>query len=212
MALNGVELFLRLAKLPYHTGHRYWAYRFSAWAMHYVQDLCQIYHSKAVPHAGFGYYVNFIFSFGIFGDSKADIKRKTTTIVGNRHFIYEDFVAYSLQESYTTANDTNTALRGYLNQGENRLNARDSISLVAAVTDFAADHSGKMDATLIEVFGKNITDNPEYDLEKDPNYSIKEQLSKMNQEKSKLLLQETGLDFRMTGKASRTLIHLVDGK
>jgi len=95
MVLDRIELFYALTKLAYKTGHKYWAYRFTAWSTHYLQDLCQPYHSNAVPSANFWYYTKLIFSFNI-----KKIKKETTQLVANRHFLYEDFVAHCLEKSY----------------------------------------------------------------------------------------------------------------
>ncbi|OCC31223.1 Uncharacterized protein GNX_0148 [Leptospira interrogans serovar Canicola] len=62
MILDRIELFSRLSKLAGKTGHNYWQYRFATWACHYIQDIGQPYHSKAVPDADFSYYARYIFS------------------------------------------------------------------------------------------------------------------------------------------------------
>ncbi|WP_318652237.1 phospholipase [Pseudomonas sp. PDM15] len=38
-----------LARLAFASGHPYWGYRFLGWAMHYLQDLTQPYHSSVLP-------------------------------------------------------------------------------------------------------------------------------------------------------------------
>ena len=59
MAVERLELMKRLAQLAFHSQHPYWGYRFTAWGIHYIQDLSQPYHSKAVPHAGLLFYLKF---------------------------------------------------------------------------------------------------------------------------------------------------------
>ena len=44
-----VQQYLGLARFAFESGHDYWGYRFLGWALHYVQDLTQPYHSKALP-------------------------------------------------------------------------------------------------------------------------------------------------------------------
>jgi len=87
-----VELFFRLAVLAKKTGHEYWAARFLAWSLHYFQDIAQPYHSKAIPEITLFESINYIFSIGLIGDSKQDIKRKKALIVANRHFMLEEIV------------------------------------------------------------------------------------------------------------------------
>lgn len=38
-----------LARLAFASGHPYWGYRFLGWAMHYLQDLTQPYHTSVLP-------------------------------------------------------------------------------------------------------------------------------------------------------------------
>ncbi len=44
-----IRLFLALAKLALDNRVDYWGWRFAAWAAHYLQDLTQPYHAKALP-------------------------------------------------------------------------------------------------------------------------------------------------------------------
>lgn len=206
MVHQRVELFRRMAKFAKQTGHDYWAYRFSAWTIHYLQDLAQIYHSRAVPHGGFWYYTNFMFSFGIIGDSKADIKRKTTQLVANRHFIYEDFVAYGLETFYTKPTPLLKRFEAYLNSGKAYQASKDMQSLLKNITKFANDHSGEMDEVIVKVFGDKYTDDDKYDLETDKNYDISKIIPTLNKEKGDKLLKETGKDFQMTSQATRTAL------
>ena len=44
-----ISLFLTLSRHAFATGHDYWGYRFLGWALHYIQDLTQPYHSTLAP-------------------------------------------------------------------------------------------------------------------------------------------------------------------
>jgi hypothetical protein len=44
-----IRTFFELAKLAFRIGIDYWGWRFSAWAMHYLQDLTQPYHASPFP-------------------------------------------------------------------------------------------------------------------------------------------------------------------
>ena len=44
-----IELFSALARHAFASGHDYWGWRFTGWAMHYVQDLTQPYHATVLP-------------------------------------------------------------------------------------------------------------------------------------------------------------------
>ena len=41
--------FYGLARFAFEKGHPYWGYRFLGWAMHYIQDMTQPYHSTPLP-------------------------------------------------------------------------------------------------------------------------------------------------------------------
>ena len=43
------QLFLELARFAMKKGAPYWGWRFAAWAAHYLQDLTQPYHARALP-------------------------------------------------------------------------------------------------------------------------------------------------------------------
>ena len=47
--LMRINQFSALAKFAFAEGRSYWGYRFAAWALHYVQDLTQPYHSTLAP-------------------------------------------------------------------------------------------------------------------------------------------------------------------
>lgn len=44
--------YYHLSKFAFETGHDYWGYRFLGWALHYVGDLTQPYHSTLTPGIG----------------------------------------------------------------------------------------------------------------------------------------------------------------
>ena len=44
-----IMMYCQLSHFAFKTGHPYWGYRFAAWALHYVQDLTQPYHTTLVP-------------------------------------------------------------------------------------------------------------------------------------------------------------------
>src|ERR1051326_2677400 len=113
MTQDRMELFSRLAEVAFSTHHPYWGYRFTAWSLHYIQDLAQPYHSRAVPNTGFMSYVRYAFS-----RRKNAMKTDMATVEGNRHGLYEDFVAYTLQEWYLTKGKPEMILAAALLNGD----------------------------------------------------------------------------------------------
>ncbi|TGK18813.1 hypothetical protein EHO61_09525 [Leptospira fluminis] len=202
-----VELFRRLSEFAGKTGHPFWEYRFAAWVCHYVQDIGQPYHSKAVPSAGYYYYLKFALNSA---ENRAKIKKETTQIVANRHFIYEDFVAYGLYKSYATQDPIFENLKAYLSSGDPFLTGVNSVDdLLSKEGELAADHSPLIDSTIVKVFGKKRTTDPTYDLERDPEYEISGVVRGIDSEKGNELARETGRDFRITAQSTRTVLMLI---
>lgn len=226
MVPDRVDLFVRLSRAAFETGHDYWGLRFAAWAMHYAQDLAQPYHSRAVPSARFGWYLKYLFS----GD-KETIETETTQLSSNRHFVYEDLVAYGLQQSYLTV-DSPTGVAGAAGAAEAALYAQlagflsaeplalqhkgdslgagtSALGLVAALTAPAAKHAWTIDHTLVESFPARLMQDPTYDVETAPDYGIAQVLPQVSAEARASLLEETGMDFAQAGAATRTVLLMV---
>lgn len=209
MTLDRMELFTRLAKLAFSTGHAYWGYRFTAWGMHYIQDLTQPYHSKAVPGKGGFYYFRYALSF-----RKAKIQEKTTQVEANRHFLYEDFVSYNLQKSYLEKDAETEALAKALVGGDASFGGKAITTklLQDEITLFAAEHARTIDKTIAKAFGKEKTKDPKYNLEKDPNYKVAEVLAAVPPDNAKTMREETAKDFEMTSIATRAMLVMTHGK
>ncbi len=47
-----IKQYIDLAKFSFKNDHPYWGWRFLGWGLHYVQDLCQPYHTSMVPGVG----------------------------------------------------------------------------------------------------------------------------------------------------------------
>lgn len=215
MVPDRVDLFLRLSRAAFQTGHDYWGLRFAAWATHYAQDLAQPYHSRAVPGARFGWYLRYLLS----GD-KDRIETETTQLAANRHFVYEDFVAYSLQQSYSGADGDAGALAAFLRDGPAVLqDGRQSLgagssaqALVDALTRPAAKHAHTIDVTLRSAFPPALMEDPAYDVETAPDYAIADLLPQVPAAAAADLLAETGKDFSQAGAATRTVLVMVGAR
>lgn len=204
MPLDRVELFTRLSRQAFAEGHSYWGWRLAAWATHYVQDLCQPYHSKAIPSVGFGYYLAYAVS-----KEQDRLKREATTLSGNRHFLYEDYVAYATQQSHTEDVPTYDTLAAYLGEGPATWRVNNAEGLLDRVTRRASRHARRIDRTLERTFGEKWTSDPALDLSTSPDYSIVTEMKGMDPRQGEKLLAESGVDFEATGIATRTLMALV---
>ncbi|WP_246057549.1 hypothetical protein [Leptospira gomenensis] len=205
MILDRIELCSRLSDLAKKTGHPYWSARFASWAAHYVQDIGQPYHSKAVPDAGIFYYIDYVFSSK---ETKKEKKARATQLVANRHFLYEDFVSFGLIQSYVQPGDANRSLIGFLTSEFDSFPVNVSFrDLVSFVGENASSHAFEINRSIVSTFPAEYTMNPNYDLEKELGTKMKEIFPKLDPEKSKHLLQETGKDFALTGSATRSILN-----
>ncbi|GIX41324.1 MAG: hypothetical protein KatS3mg129_1057 [Leptospiraceae bacterium] len=205
MTIERIVLFTKLAKFAKETGHEYWAHRFLAWAIHYYQDLAQPYHAKAVPEANFWYYTKYIFSW-----DKKGFQQRTTQLLKNKHFIYEDFVSVYLEKSLTEPDSITDSLCYALRKNpiifedyKKYLKNPDYYKVIYDLTKYSSDHAYQLDKNIQEIFGYKYTQDPGYDLERDPEYKITNVITQLSENKKNLLLQETDKDFQNTGQITR---------
>ena len=195
-----VELFGRLAKLAFKSGHPYWGYRFSAWSIHYIQDLCQPYHSSAVPSASLLYYLRFVLSF-----DKEKFKADTTQLVANRHYLYEDFAKLILQDSYLSPDARSMRLSQALRQDQT-LQTTSLQELVSEVGNRAFSQGARLDRSIIEAYGPHMTEDPKYSMQDDLLYDAAQSLKHLKENLSRSLVEETENNFFATGGATRNLL------
>ncbi|MEI6876952.1 MAG: phospholipase [Spirochaetota bacterium] len=88
-----VDLYSALAKEAFASGHSYWGYRFAGWALHYVEDATQPFHSSMLP-AKSTFDILVLNAFG--PDAKIDGE---VVLLSNRHLILENF-QYSVLAAY----------------------------------------------------------------------------------------------------------------
>ena len=64
-----IHLYKRLARFAFETGHPYWGWRFAGMGLHYLADLAQPYHARALPGVGtsFAMWINTLDMMGIGG-------------------------------------------------------------------------------------------------------------------------------------------------
>lgn len=204
MPIERLELFTRLARFAFRTGHDYWGWRFGAWALHYVQDLTQPYHTRAFPGAGAGYYLRYILSF-----HKAEMKARATQLVENRHLLYEDFAAYSLQRSYLERAKPDPELARCLWSSTARLPTHDPAEIARAAMAVSAAHAPALSAAVVAAFGPHLTEDPTYDVETAPDYHIEAVMRVVQPSEARQLLAETCRDLRNAGQATRAMIGLL---
>jgi hypothetical protein len=197
-----IELFVRLSSLAFATEHPYWGWRFLAWSLHYLQDLTQPYHAKAVPHERLGYYLSFALSSA---ETQARVKKETSQLVKNRHFALEDFAGEVVlnEGSFAEFGTLVAELRreDSWERGNPEVQAR--LEEIATASDRV---SLPLDLAVTVAFGPRICGDPSYDLESDRSYRIQTALGRMSQDVRRALVVALGERFREVGRVTRSWI------
>jgi hypothetical protein len=153
------DLYSALARLAFSRGHPYWGWRFAGWALHYVQDTTQPYHSSLLPaKTTFG-----ILALNAFG-SKQD-KDAALTLLSNRHLLLETY-QYSVMAAWKgdyTASPLYAALRGLPGS---RILAADLSGkgwLLGKVAKRARSRGRELDRAIGEDFPAKYVSDPGFD-------------------------------------------------
>jgi hypothetical protein len=86
-AISSFIKYWNLANKLYAEKQYYWAYRFLAWATHYVEDLFQPFHTRQLPSAHF---LVFDWKYSLFPFLSVP---KTAEMIGYYHFSFETWLA-----------------------------------------------------------------------------------------------------------------------
>jgi hypothetical protein len=95
-----IHLYRALAVEAFRSGHPYWGWRFTGWALHHVQDLTQPYHSQVLPGVSVAslLWANTLDQVGLHGP-----KNDAVQLVTNRHFALENFQFHAMKSDYEAA-------------------------------------------------------------------------------------------------------------
>lgn len=141
-----VYQYLGLARFAFESGHPYWGYRFLGWGLHYIQDLTQPYHAKALPGQGTAHliWIALKAAVGLDSDKLADMQQ-----VANRHTEVEQYQADWLRKLLREGRNDSPLLRAY---ADHRTDADyppfDGESLRQVVSQEAYDDADEFDARI----------------------------------------------------------------
>ncbi|MGZ3687161.1 MAG: hypothetical protein ACXWPM_07645 [Bdellovibrionota bacterium] len=207
MVFERIGLFSDLSRLGFHTGHPYWGYRFAAWAIHYLQDIAQPYHSRALPFESIGFYFRFLFS-----PDKAKFKETNSHILENRHISYEDMVATVLQDGQTQPTDVSKTLGQSISVEGTSQEIERSVrveELFERTSRISFDQASETDHAVEEGFGFRITQDPNYVALNDSSFNIPKFTKSMAPAALQQLMDRTKKNLALTGQATRKLLELV---
>ncbi|MCY1439895.1 hypothetical protein D9M71_561470 [compost metagenome] len=105
-----VYQYLGLARFAFESGHPYWGFRFLGWALHYIQDMTQPYHVKALPGQGTPRlaWVALKAAVGLDGEKLAAIEE-----VANRHTEVEQYQVDWLRKRLREGRNDSLLVRAY---------------------------------------------------------------------------------------------------
>lgn len=93
--------YRELSRFAFKAGHPYWGFRFAAWALHYVQDLTQPYHSSLVPGASDSKKVlAALLNMVHLNEAQDDLINEIT----NLHLAFEDYQFFRLTKALNENN------------------------------------------------------------------------------------------------------------
>ncbi|TGL55992.1 hypothetical protein EHQ59_01715 [Leptospira kemamanensis] len=96
-----IHQFTELSKLAFRKGHSYWGYRFAGWALHYIQDLTQPYHSSVLPRVSAAKQIGVqLVSFVGYQTPKNNM----IEFVSGRHTLIEEYQYYLIKNLIQTKN------------------------------------------------------------------------------------------------------------
>src|SRR3989338_9396516 len=199
-ALHRAQTFYDLAQTAFEVGESYWAFRFLAWSLHYIQDLGQPFHSSQLLTPKFIDW-NSIFNFN-------QLIKRTTQIISNYHFLYEDYVVYKLEEEAKHPSDTPfiSILK------KDTFTYSSSAYLIAR---HSADTSNRLSYSIGEAcftfFGKRFLESA-IDVPHSPKgtFPMKpfDETKELSSAKKHLFIQNTAQSLEKTGFYTRSLLEL----
>ncbi|NQV42541.1 MAG: hypothetical protein HQ506_09320 [Candidatus Marinimicrobia bacterium] len=154
-----IHLYKTLSELAFSLGHDYWGWRFMGWGLHYLADLTQPYHSRALP--GVGTFKMLVMNvMDMMGRSR--MKDDAIRLVSNRHMAIELLERQLLERAYLE-NDMD-----YLHiktlSAERVIPEYMDLFPREIITKKAAARSKKLDKIIAKNFPHQLVSDPNYKL------------------------------------------------
>ncbi len=197
------RLFLKLARFAFEKGAPYWGWRFAAWAAHYLQDVTQPYHARAVPFP-----LRRIL-WGVIRRLVSGSSLSSKNYLVNRHHIFEALVHYMMNAA---AKDHSAhAFLSALEKGGDYAGSTLE-QVIENGSKIAADHAVKVNRTFEEVLDDPRIDDPEYSVLESDDYRIEEKIAEASGERPQTFHQLISLIcpcLEEAGKVTRYIVGTV---
>jgi hypothetical protein len=190
-----VAQFTELARFAFSVGEEYWAYRFAGWAVHYIEDMEMPYHSSVMPGKG---------TFDLIWLNATGSEEQisgATTILSNRHLIYETFV-YGVMKRWMPGSN-GSPLYAALAEGPEAEPWR-ALYEYDVIARGAYSRGPALDALIVKAFPERYVADPAFDYGADkPDF---DPYSAMGGPEGKALVDATAESFRALGSHVRAYL------
>ncbi|MCA1960610.1 MAG: hypothetical protein LDL33_07420 [Desulfomonile sp.] len=159
-----IRLFFALADLAFLRGIDYWGWRFTAWAMHYLQDLTQPYHARALPFSIFRLLKRLIRAGRLSG-----LAERHGNILRNRHMLFEAAVHWLLNDALKRGSHRKPVKA--LSHG-NDWKAQDVNAVMKQSAKIVSRLAARVNAALETLMREPRLNDPSYSLDHDRSYRI----------------------------------------
>ena len=160
-----IHQFQTLSRYAFKTGHDYWGYRFAGWALHYLQDLTQPYHSSVLPsRSTMGMlWINTIHMIGFSESRNIAIQR-----VSNRHTAIERFQRTLMLLAREKGDFINPAVLATANMKNDAIyGAWSNDYIIEIVAEESNERADDLDDAIVDWMPEHIVVSPEYTFSSD---------------------------------------------
>ena len=146
-----------LAVLAFKTGHRYWGWRFTGLALHYVQDLTQPYHARLSPGESTPRVIsaNVLAMIGL-----PSMKQNIIVLLGNRHMALEQYQSQIVRNAAKAKADTPVVLALRNSSNDASYPPWSDSYIKDVVTTQSATYADRVAATLIATLPAEFVNDP----------------------------------------------------
>lgn len=155
-----IHLYLTLAKYAFQTEHSYWGNRFLGWALHYIQDLAQPYHSTALPNVSMlkTSYAQFLYILHL-PSAQTDLIQ----LVTNKHYALENYEFFKLHDAAKKNDTKNPIIKALTNpEHDHQYPSYDDSYPRAIVAKESHDKADRVDDIILATFPHKYVSDPNY--------------------------------------------------
>lgn len=200
-----IALFSALARHAFTSGHPYWGWRFTGWALHYVQDLTQPYHATALPGVGLArlLFMSVADLLGFDGPKNAAI-----ALVSNRHLVLETYQHKRMLRAMAARQQDDVLLSALRDtRGDADHWRYEATSTRRIVSREAHASASQLDAQIERSFPARLVDDPKVTLGVEAELLEMEDIARQGPEVEHAALeQQVAALLQRLGRHSRALV------